>query len=123
MNVGGLLDQMDKDYHHRDHRPFGWVFCDLLDYYYGMSARALLRERRHKSGLWPIPILVPALLITKPFRIKWDFSAGRRRQQDPQYDWADDPNLNYEETMAIVDALPDADTPADKTPGTTESLE
>lgn len=102
--LGGFLDQMDKDYYHQHHRPFGWVFCDLLDYYYGRSAWPTLVDRRRKSGLWATPILAVALLSFKPFRIKWDFSAGRRRN-DPAYDWADDDTLSTEDTMWIFDTL------------------
>jgi len=44
MSYGSWLDHMDKNYHHRDHRLGGWIFCDLLDHYYGMSWWSLLKE-------------------------------------------------------------------------------
>lgn len=131
MNIGKVLDYMDETYHHRNHRPLGWVFCDLKDYYYGMSAGALLREEYRDKPL-RIPLLACALLAFKlsNSRIKWgdplprtpeasevdetdttveEFDAmwqdGEPVETVGPYDWADDETLNYEETMKIVDAL------------------
>jgi hypothetical protein len=89
MNIGKFLERMDNDYHHEHHRPFGWVFCDLLDYYYGMSARALLREEcqdRHK--LLRVPLLACVLLTFKlsNSRIKWGDPV---RRQTPEIDETD----------------------------------
>jgi hypothetical protein len=66
MNVGKFLDRMDKVYHHQKHGPMGWVFCDLLDYHYGMSAWALLKER----GLPRAILLLGPLVLARPFRVK-----------------------------------------------------
>lgn len=65
---------MDESYHDH-HYPLSWVFCDLLDYYYGQSARALLKER----GMPRAPLLLIPLAITRPFRIKWDWDHPVRR--------------------------------------------
>lgn len=102
MNVGGWLDHMDKDYYHRDHRFMGWVFCDLLDYYYGMSAAALLQERRGRSGWLTAAFMVPVLLAFKfsNSRVKWDYSKAYRRTPPPPND---ETNTTVEEFDAMWD--------------------
>lgn len=81
MNVGEWLDHMDKDYHHRDHRFIGWVFCDLLDYYYGQSAWSSLTYRRRNSGLIAACFLAAPLAALKfsNQRMKWGLSKGVSR--------------------------------------------
>lgn len=135
MNLGKVLDYMDETYHHRNHRPLGWVFCDLKDYYYGMSARALLREEYHRDKPLRVPLLACALLVFKlsNSRIKWGDPLPRTPEasevdesdttveefdamweggepvetmgRNELYDWVDDETLGYEETMKIFDAL------------------
>jgi hypothetical protein len=70
--VGKFLADMDEEYH-RTGRFMGWLFCDLLDYYYGMSERALLEERYGKSGLLGCVPLAAAMMTMKLAnkRVKW----------------------------------------------------
>lgn len=85
MKIGQWLDHMDKQYHHNMRRPFGWVFCDLLDYYYGMSARQLFYERRKHSGTISLPVLAGALAAMKLSnnRVKWDWKKAVRHRRVP----------------------------------------
>lgn len=71
--LGKFLERMDNDYHHTEHRPMGWVFCDLLDYYYGMSATALMRERYGKSRIPAVVLQAVLMMVMKVTnnRAKW----------------------------------------------------
>lgn len=125
MNVGDWLDHMDKNYHHRDGRFMGWVFCDLFDYYYGQAAWSSLKHRRKTSGILAAGFLAPALLLLKLSnqRMKWDLSKGVSRKTDEDAtkedfdhmwdkaepveitDWVDDDTMSAEETMRRFNAL------------------
>lgn len=85
LDIGKQLQHLDSKYHHKNHRPLGWVFCDLLDYYYGMSARQLFRERRSHSGLISLPVLATALAAMKftNTRVKWDWKKAVRHRRIP----------------------------------------
>jgi hypothetical protein len=83
MKIGKFLDHMDKVYHHHNHGPFGWVFCDLLDYYYGQSAKSLFKERWGRGlGGPPRAVFLLGPMAMVKFangRVKWDYSKAVRR--------------------------------------------
>ena len=73
MDIGKFLQRMDSTYYHHNHRPLGWIWCDLLDYHYGVSAKTLLREECDGHHPLRVPFLACALLAFKlsNLRVKW----------------------------------------------------
>lgn len=96
MKIGIWLENLDKAYYHRHHYPLGFIFCDLLDYYYGMSASQLLKERQERSGrLAAVALLGPlAALKVGNLRVKWDWKNAVRHRRVPlapsEEEWGED---------------------------------